>query len=141
MADGLLRKKFHDHGLNGLVDSAGTAAYHVGEAPDKRMRSIAKQFGFPIDDLRARQVTPLDFDRFDIIYAMDESNQTNLLRIARNEQDKAKIKLILKEIKGCELKDVPDPYYGTLADFETVFRLLDEATDQIIAQHEKYDNR
>jgi len=132
MADGLLRKKFQEHGLDGLVDSAGTAAYHIGEAPDKRMRSTAKKFGFPIDDLRARQVTPYDFDRFDIIYAMDESNRANLLDIARNESDKGKIKLILDEIDGREHTNVPDPYYGSMADFEAVFHLLDHATDNII---------
>ncbi len=70
LADGLLRKKIAQLGLDVEVDSAGTSGYHTGEAPDARMRETARSVGCPIDDLRARQFLQEDFDRFDLIYVM-----------------------------------------------------------------------
>jgi protein-tyrosine phosphatase len=132
MADGLLRKKVADAGLAVEVDSAGTANYHIGEAPDKRMRATAASFGYPIDDLRARQFRVNDFDDFDLIYAMDQSNFQNILRLARNENDVRKVKMILDEIYPGEKMDVPDPYYGGAEGFTHVFNLLDAATDRVL---------
>lgn len=132
MADGLLRKKILEQGLDVLVDSAGTSGYHIGEQPDQRMRQTAKNSGVNIDDLRARQFVVSDFDEFDLIYAMDKSNRNNILQLARNEEDKKKVKLILNEIQpGCDL-EVPDPYFGGEQGFIDVFNMLDKATEQII---------
>ena len=132
MADGLLRKKILEQGLDVLVDSAGTSGYHIGEQPDQRMRQTAKNLGVNIDDLRARQFVVSDFDEFDLIYAMDKSNRNNILQLARNEEDKKKVKLILNEIQpGCDL-EVPDPYFGGEQGFIDVFNMLDKATEQII---------
>ena len=78
-----------------------------------------------------RQFRPSDFDEFDKSYVMDHSNYQNVLRLARNEEDKAKVDLILNEIKANSNQDVPDPYYGGDEGFEQVYRLLDAATDQI----------
>lgn len=133
MADGLLRMKVEQEGLNVEVDSAGTSGYHIGEAPDPRMRATAKSMGVNIDDLSARQFIQADFDRFDIIYAMDESNRDNMLRLARNDNDKQKVKLILNEIYPGQNMSVPDPYYGGEQGFTHVFNLLDEATSKIIS--------
>lgn len=132
MADGLLRKKVEEAGLSVVVDSAGTAGYHIGEAPDPRMRATAQQFGFPIDMLRARQFGTSDFDEFDLIYAMDQSNYRNILRLARNEADEAKVHLILNELYPGKDMEVPDPYYGGEQGFIDVFRMLDQATDHIM---------
>lgn len=132
MADGLLRGKIRDTGLSVVVDSAGTAAYHVGEAPDHRMRKTAKELGFPIDDLRARQFVQSDFDKFDRIYAMDKSNYENIIRLARTNHDIQKVELILNaSLPGKDL-EVPDPYYGGEQGFIEVFNLLDKATDIIL---------
>lgn len=131
MADGLLRKKVADAGLDVTVDSAGTANYHVGEAPDSRMCATAASFGYPIDSLRGRQFVVADFDRFDRIYAMDASNLSNILRLARNEADAAKVQLILNEIYPNKNQEVPDPYYGGQQGFINVFKMLDSATDAI----------
>lgn len=135
MADGLLRKKVNDLELNWTVDSAGTANYHVGEAPDSRMRSTAKQLGYPIDSLRARQFDTSDFDNFDHIFVMDQSNYNNVVRLARNESDKSKVELIMNLIYPNENIAVPDPYYGGEQGFIDVFNMLDEATDQIIKNY------
>lgn len=133
LADGLLRKKVADLHLDVTVDSAGTADYHVGEAPDHRMRQTAKKFGYSIDDLKGRQFVVSDFDTFDKIYAMDKSNYANILKLARNEEDIQKVKLILNESHPGKDLEVPDPYYGGEQGFIEVYNLLNEATDVILA--------
>jgi protein-tyrosine phosphatase len=134
MADGLLRRKVMEEKLNVFVDSAGTANYHIGKQPDARMCQTAKINHTNIDDLRARQFVIEDFDSFDKIYAMDEENQKNILRLARNSSDEAKVVLILNEINAGKNQGVPDPYYGSLADFQEVYTLLDHATDVVISK-------
>ncbi len=132
MADGLLRKKVREEGLAIEVDSAGTSNHHVGDAPDHRMRATAKKMGFPIDELRARQFSASDFDKFDLIYAMDSSNYNNILKLANSKEDEAKVHLILNELYPAENRAVPDPYYGGEQGFIDVFNKLDEATDVIL---------
>jgi protein-tyrosine phosphatase len=132
MADGLLRKKVLELDFDVTVDSAGTSNFHIGEAPDSRMRETARDQGFPIDQLRARQFIQADYDEFDLIYAMDASNYNNILRLARNESDQSKVRLILNESHPGMNMEVPDPYYGGEQGFTDVFNLLDEATDEIM---------
>jgi protein-tyrosine phosphatase len=132
MADGHLRKKVKDLNLDVVVDSAGTSQFHIGEAPDYRMIATGAKFGTPIDDLRARQFTVNDFDDFDLIYCMDLPNKRNVLALARTAEDRQKVHLILNELKPNADLAVPDPYYGSMADFEAVYELLDKATDCII---------
>ena len=134
LADGLLRKKIAQLGLDVEVDSAGTSGYHTGEAPDARMRETARSVGCPIDDLRARQFLQEDFDRFDLIYVMDKSNQHNVLSLARTEKDAEKVRMILNESHPDQNLEVPDPYYGGAQGFMHVYELLDKATDVIIDQ-------
>ncbi|MBI1837542.1 MAG: low molecular weight phosphotyrosine protein phosphatase [Flavobacteriia bacterium] len=133
LADGLLRKKVKDLNLDVYVDSAGTANYHVGEAPDHRMCQTAKKFGYSIDELRGRQFVVSDFDTFDLIYAMDKSNLSNILKLARNQEDVQKVALILNESHPEKNLEVPDPYYGGEKEFIEVYNLLNEATDVITA--------
>ena len=132
MADGLLRKKLVQHQLPITVDSAGTANYHVGKAPDSRMRATAQSFDCSIDDLRARQFVQSDFDHFDLIYVMDSSNYNNVMSLARNDEDRAKVDLLLNLSYPGENHNVPDPYYGGEEGFIEVYQLLNEATDQLI---------
>lgn len=132
MADGLLRKKVDDSGIAVEVDSAGTSGHHSGEAPDSRMRQTAREFGCPIDDLRSRQFVVNDFDTFDLIYVMDQSNYRNVMTLARNEADKSKVRMILNESHPGKNLEVPDPYYGGGQGFIDVFNMLDEATDVIM---------
>ncbi len=132
LADGILRRKAKEQNLNIEVDSAGTAAYHVGNPPDARMIATAKTRGTDISFLSARQFQQKDFDLFDLIYVMDQSNLENVMRLARNTADKEKVKLMLNETFPNEDMEVPDPYYGGQASFEHVYDLLDAATDKII---------
>ncbi len=138
LADGLMRKKVQEHKLDVYVDSAGTANYHVGGAPDERMTQTARRKGVDISKLQARQFVVSDFDAFDIIYVMDRSNYDNVVRLARNEADRNKVQLILELLPNKTEIEVPDPYYGGQAGFDSVFDLLNRATDVIIEkmQHE-----
>lgn len=132
LAEGILREKLN-HGPH-EVDSAGTAAYHVGEAPDPRSIKIGRKYGINISDLRGRQFSVEDFDRFDQIYVMDESNYQNVIRLARNESDKAKVDFLLNQTHPGTNEEVPDPYYGGDQGFENVYQMLDKATDKIVQQ-------
>lgn len=118
--------------LKVTVDSAGTSSLHSGERPDHRMRNAASELGTPIDDLRSRPFVQGDFDRFDLIYAMDKNNRRHILSMARNNEDERKVQLLLNELEPGRDLEVPDPYYGDKQDFIDVYHLLDRATDKII---------
>ncbi len=130
LAEGILKSKVDPEKV--LVDSAGTASYHVGEAPDIRSIMIARKNGVNISKQLGRQFKLSDFDEFDRIYVMDHSNLQNVLKLARTDADRAKVELILNELKANSNQDVPDPYYGGDEGFEQVYRLLDAATDNIV---------
>lgn len=132
LAEGIMAEKVK--GLSISVDSAGTAAYHVDEAPDIRSIKIARKKGINISNLRGRQFIVTDFDEFDKIYVMDESNYQNVIALARNEKDKAKVDFILNESNPGENLEVPDPYYGGDMGFDNVYTMLDEATEIILTK-------
>lgn len=134
MADGIMRKKVEEYGLDVEIDSAGTGDFHIGEAPDDRMRATAKENGLSIDELRGRQFVQEDFDRFDRIFVMDKSNYENVLRLARNEEDREKVDLLLNLSQPNENMEVPDPYFGGEEGFQHVYNLIDHATDQLIEE-------
>ncbi|HEY5689607.1 MAG TPA: low molecular weight protein-tyrosine-phosphatase [Yeosuana sp.] len=125
LAEGILKSKLPES--NFFIDSAGTANYHVGNPPDPRSIAVGKKYGIDISNLKGRQFSVNDFDTFDLIYVMDESNFRNIISIARNEQDISKVKFILNEIYPNQNYDVPDPYYGGDHGFENVYKMLDEA--------------
>lgn len=135
LADGLLLRKIKERNLNWSVDSAGTANYHIGKAPDQRMIKTAAQHGTPIDFLRARQFTPTDFQHFDLILVMDQSNYQNVIRLASSNEEIKKVHFLLDYLYPGQSAEVPDPYYGTQKDFEEVYELLDKATDALIQKH------
>lgn len=132
MAEGILRKKSTEAGKNWIIDSAGTSNYHVGEAPDSRATHKAAKYDVDISNLRGRQFSTSDFDKFDLILAMDESNYSDIMRKARNEFDQEKVKMILNFSYPGKNLAVPDPYYGGDAGFEEVYKLLSDACDKII---------
>jgi protein-tyrosine phosphatase len=129
LAHGILESKLPSDQF--YVDSAGTANYHVGEQPDHRSISVAKSHGIDISLQSGRQFQTSDFDTFDFIYVMDQSNFENVVQLARNTNDSAKVKLILEEDDSILDTHVPDPYYGDLSNFEHVFHLLNTACETI----------
>lgn len=129
LAEGILQSKVHPDKVQ--VDSAGTAAYHIGNLPDTRSIDVARKYGIDLTYQRARQFSVDDFDAFDLIYAMDESNYQNILTLARNNDDESKVKMILNETNPNSNYSVPDPYYGGVDGFENVYSMLDEACEII----------
>lgn len=136
LAEGILKAKVKSKGLKVDVDSSGTAAYHVGESADYRMTATARRHGIDLTGHRGAQFSVRDFDRYDKIFVMDESNYGNVIRLARNEQDRNKVRLIMDVLYPDEGYDVPDPYYSGDDGFELVFKMLDEACEKIVSDIE-----
>ena len=130
LAEGILSLKGKH--LNLKVDSAGTAAYHIGKQPDIRSIEIANKYTIDLNQQRARQFSRADFDKFDIIYAMDTNNYAHLISLASTETERNKIRMILNEINPKAYQSVPDPYYGGENGFQDIYNMLDKACDKII---------
>ncbi len=128
LAEGILKSKVDTAKF--FVDSAGTAGYHIGNAPDPRSIKVAQNHNIDISSQVCRRFIVSDFDTFDLIYAMDKSNYGNIIGMARNKADAEKVKLLLNEIDATD-QEVPDPYYDADDGFETVFQLIDKACTNI----------
>ena len=129
LAEGILASKLPKDKFT--VDTAGTGSWHIGRQPDSRSIAIAKQFQLDISNQKGRQFKTADFDTFDYIYVMDNSNYKDVIHLAKDEAQKAKVQIILNELYPNENVDVPDPYYGISNGFEMVYQMLDEACDII----------
>jgi protein-tyrosine phosphatase len=128
LAEGILESKVDPEAV--YVDSAGTGGYHIGNPPDSRSIAVAQKYGLNIEKQRCRKFRPSDFQKFDVIYAMDRSNYDNIIALAQSGTDTEKVKLLLKEVDLPE-KEVPDPYYDEEDGFEYVYRLIDQACEAI----------
>lgn len=128
-AEGVFTKLVKDHKLDAhfAIDSAGTHAYHVGNAPDLRSQSAALERGIDLSGLRARQVIHGDFEDFDYVLAMDDENYSILIN-ACPEQHKPKVKYFLDYAPHLNERQVPDPYYGGQYGFERVLDMVEEAS-------------
>lgn len=119
------------------VDSAGTGSWHVGESPDRRMRQVAAKRGFKYDG-RARQFRQSDFNKFDLIIAMDADNRANLRRLASSANDEAKIHLMREfDPQGGPNAPVPDPYYGGIDGFEKVYDIVERSCQGLLDSLER----
>ncbi|MEI6560026.1 MAG: low molecular weight protein-tyrosine-phosphatase [Rhodospirillaceae bacterium] len=125
-AEGVFRRMIEEAGLVGRVgtDSAGTESFHVGEPPDARSCQAARARGYPIDDLRARQIRPRDFESFDLILAMDRGHLSQLRRLCPPDLA-GRLKLFLDYAPWAGASDVPDPYYGGPGGFTRVLDLIE----------------
>jgi protein-tyrosine phosphatase len=131
LAEGIMKHKIVQNGLDWQVDSAGTGNYHVGELPDHRSVAVAKKYGIDITDQRARQFQKNDFEKFDHIFVMDSSNYQNVLKLSSSDEDQQKVKLIMDCLAEAEMREVPDPYWDNEG-FEKVFKMLDGACDAFL---------
>lgn len=133
-ADGVMRAVVAREGLGGRVevDSAGTAAYHVGNPPDARSVAAAAQRGYDLSPLRARQATPQDFLDFDLVLAMDRANLEDLQALVP-EQARCRPRLFLEFARSAAEDEVPDPYYSGPRGFEHVLDLVEEACEGLLA--------
>lgn len=140
LAEGILKSKTDPEKV--YVDSAGTGDYHIGHQPDPRSIAIAKKYKLDITTQKGRQFSVQDFDRFHQIYVMDTFNYADVLALARNDEDRSKVKLILEEVFPGEKVDVPDPYQGGVEGFKNVYKMLNEACEIIAKKLEgKYQSK
>ncbi len=132
LAEGILRNKAEKAGLNWMVDSAGTANYHVGEPPHRLSQKVAMLNGIDISHQRSRRFIKEDMLRFDKIYVMDAENYIFIKQLSEELWNENKVDLLLNELYPNENRDVPDPWYGTEEGFHEVFAMLSEACEAII---------
>jgi protein-tyrosine phosphatase len=132
-AEGVFSKKLADAGLSSsiLVDSAGTHGYHIGEPPDPRTQSAAKARGYDLSALRARRVGRDDFERFDLVLAMDQDNFAFLARLCPPSRSH-KLKLMMEYARSYAAREVPDPYDGGPDDFALVLEMLEDAAEGLL---------
>lgn len=141
LAQGILEHKIQQAIKDGFtqfqdweVDSAGTSSYHAGEAPSEGSCIQAEKHGFNIRQQKSRPFRAWDFEHFDLIYTMDTSNYNDVLKLAENDQERAKVSMILNEAYPGKNQAVPDPYFGTFG-YDKVYDLLDEACEKIIIKY------
>ncbi len=131
LAEGIMLKLIKENNINMRVDSAGTSNYHIDEAPDKRTITNAAKHDVDLKPLRARQFKASDFEKFDKIYVMDNSNMANVLALATTEEQKAKVDLLLNASNPGMNLEVPDPYFGGEQGFEDVFQMVYKACQNV----------
>lgn len=136
MAQGLLEAELASRNMSHtLIDSAGTGDWHTGNAPDSRAISTTKAQGIDISSQRARQIQPTDFEKFDLILAMDKDNYHDMMDMAERanipQNQRKKVAMCLDFSTIDHGGDVPDPYYGADGGFIQVLALLEEACSGI----------
>jgi len=134
LAEGILKTKIAAQGLDWEVASAGTGGYHVGELPDPRSIRTAQAHGIDITDQRSQKLQASDLATYDILYAMDATNYQNILKLAKTDEERAKVKMMMNEDKPGYNEQVPDPYWGDDG-FELVYDMLDRACDGVIRNY------
>jgi protein-tyrosine phosphatase len=136
LAENLFRHLVEEQGMGGnfQVESAGTSAYHVGEAPDRRMRQVARDKGFLYSG-RSKQFRTEDFEQFDLIIAMDKDNQRYLQMKALSADQQSKIRMMRAyDPEGRADMDVPDPYYGGPDGFKNTFEIVKRSVEGLFKE-------
>jgi protein-tyrosine phosphatase len=127
LAHGIMDHLAKEQGLDWEIESAGTGNWHVGEGPDHRSTRTAREHGIDISQQICRLFRISDFDEYDHIFVMDKSNLADILDMARNDEDRKKVSLLLGD------KIVPDPYLDNTL-FEPVFQMIETGCKEIIEQ-------
>ncbi len=132
LAEGILQEKAFKAGLNWSVESAGTNGYHTGEPPHPLSQKVARSNGIDISQQRSRRFKAGDFERYDKIYALAGDVLDEIKYIARHTFDAKKAVLLMNELHPGKDMDVPDPWYGPERGYQEVFKLIDDACEEII---------
>src|SRR5690606_15052356 len=132
-AEGILRKRVEELGLEVTVDSAGTHGYHVGDTPDPRSVKAAAKRGYDISRLKARRISGEDFERFDFVVALDGEHM-RLMRRSCPPELQHKLYELMAFAPDANHREVPDPYYGPADGFELVLDLLEEAIEGLLKE-------
>ena len=130
-AEAAIRQAAADAGIAVEVDSAGTGDYHLGEPPHPRSRAAGEEAGLHLSG-RARQLTPGDFDHFDLILAMDHTNLEDIVRMAPDDGAASKVRMFRSFDPDADSLDVPDPYYGTDDDYRRMIALILPAAHGVV---------
>ena len=133
LAQGILEKQSGEFDLDWVVDSAGTAGWNVGQAPDPRSVAIAAENGIDISGQRARLFSGYDFEHFDLILVMDKGNYRDVIRQSLHARERQKVKLIMDLVHPGQGVEVPDPYYDT-SGFQQVFTMLETACKALLKE-------
>ncbi|MCY7327991.1 MAG: low molecular weight phosphotyrosine protein phosphatase [Saprospiraceae bacterium] len=131
LAEGILRHKAAQRNLDWQIDSAGTGEWHIGHSPDQRSIATALRHGIDISEQRGRLFQKADFERFDKILVMDSRNLRDVLRLAKTDEQRAKVERILQYSHPGEDRSVPDPYLDDDG-FEAVFVMLNVACERFL---------
>jgi protein-tyrosine phosphatase len=132
MAEGIVRDEFAKHGIDIQVDSAGTAAYHVGEAADERGQAELAKHNIDISDERAMKLSPYHLEEYDMIYAMDRHNYADILSLCKDEEERKKVDMFMNLSHPGKHISVPDPYYGGDEGFSKVYEMLKESAEKLV---------
>jgi protein-tyrosine phosphatase len=135
IAEGVLRHKAKQNGLNWIIDSAGTESYHVGEAPHRFSQKICTQHHIDISDQRARKFVAADLANYDIIYAMANDVYREIAGIGGIDAGMDNVDHFLNELHPGKNASVPDPWYGNEDGYTEVYELIDKTCDAIIAKY------
>lgn len=130
-AEAVFKKEFKKKKIETYFDSAGTAGYHIGERSDPRTIKHGEARGYVMDHL-GRQFGVEDFENFDLIFAMDDSNYQNILKLCKNSEHKSKVHKMAEFCTLPGISEVPDPYHGSGKDFEEVIDILENCVDPVI---------
>lgn len=132
-AEAVFTERVESAGLSDrfVIDSAGTGGWHVGEAPDERAASAAARRGYDLGRLRARQVEPADFERFQFILAMDRENLAEL-EAMKPADFAGELRLFLEYARHSDIDEVPDPYFGGVGGFDHVLNLIEDAAGGLL---------
>lgn len=135
MAEGVFRRVAEEEGALDRfeLDSAGMGDWHIGQAPDTRAQAAARNRGMDISGQRARQVTSSDYERFDLLLAMDDSNYEELIALAP-KSELHKVRLFLDYAPKAGTRNVPDPFYGGSEGFDHALDLIEAAARGLLAE-------
>lgn len=133
IAESTARSIAESEGVSHLYefDSAGTLGHFSGQPPDPRAQQIAAKHGYTMAGIKARAITPKDFEKFDLILAMDKMVLFSLHEICPSEH-RRKLQLYLRLLPNASIDEVPDPYYGNLDGFEHILDLCEKATQALL---------
>jgi len=135
IAEGIMKHKLKEQGLDWEVDSAATGSYHIGEAPHRFSQKICLQHGIDISEQKARKFVADDFKRFDKIYAMADDVYSEIKKIAGRSLEESKLDIFLNEIEVGSNRSVPDPWYGPEEGYTIVYELIDRTCEEIINKY------
>ncbi len=132
LAEGILKSKAEELGLDWWIESAGTNGLHDGECPHRHSQKVALYNGINISKQRSRKITRADFEKYDVIYAFAEDVMGELRQIGGASFNEKNCRYFLSHAQADGSMDVPDPWYGGEDGFKTVYQIINEECDHII---------